>query len=426
MEGERTETEEYESPSVAVKPRKERRTSPSESIFGSPQWHGEHKPIDTELQLTKIAREASEETEIPRPVTLGAISTEKSSVEERGFCTSHTKSAGYIGDYKRGHARSVKLMDVASISESSDEPFLNIANPSKVSGISEKDQRWQHPANGSDSLLFTNLLPDKTRTRSQKSPVTASGNSSMVPIPASGMSPSVLLVNSEEKKLLPFFDVQAIEQQSNKALRAFYSLALMHLICVLVFGANTYFVPMYYLKDHDTGVEIGKITFQDIEISCEECDESSTLTSESYLNICGIGETNADFTEGFITDYKTAAFFSFLAFAVAAGNIAIIFVLFCLLLGRKITDQLSQFLILFGGLVSLGELLLGLVVPLQTQLGTWNRDKVNNIFSLSEFACEGTIYVYSSFGFLLVWLALGCVLLDIVLTQRFFTFVRVL
>jgi len=425
MEGEITETDPFVSPTVvhAPKPQIERRASPSESIFGNPyedeKWKSKNSGL---LRSSMMDSETSGDIKAPVPPilpnqTTTGLGVERSREEEPASYSNQTRSAGYIGEYIRGYPRSVQLKDVGETSEASDEPIRSDADPSAVSRISVKNERWQHTGNESDSVVVgkTPITPNET-----------SGRINMVPIPSSVMSPSVLPATSDQSTLRPFFNEQALEHKSNKALQAFSSLALMHLICALLFVSNTYFVPIYYLKDNDTGVQVGEITFQNIDMYCDECHESSVLTSESYLDICGIGLANEDFTNGFIREYTTAAFFSFIAFVIAAVNIGIMLVLFCLLLARRITDQFSQFIILFGGIVSLGELLVGLAVPLQTQLGTWNRDKVNDLFGVSEFNCEGTIYVYSSFGFLLVWLALGCVLIDMALTQRLFSLLRLL
>merc|ERR1719233_2457180 len=157
----------------------------------------------------------------------------------------------------------------------------------------------------------------------------------MVAVPASVLAPTILVSKPQEKKNSPMFDALALEQRSNKIFQAFSLLALVHLICALLFAANTYYVPIYDLKDNDTGDVVGKITFQKVEIFCDACDGSTTLTSESYLNVCGIDEANESFTDGFISDYTTAALLSFIAFLVAAGNIAIVLVLFCFLLAKK-------------------------------------------------------------------------------------------
>jgi len=436
MEGEITGIDAFDV--HASKPQIERRASPSESIFGNPyedeKWKSNNSGL---LQSTMMDREITGDIKAPIPPippiptnqTATGLGVERSREWEPASYSSQTKSAGYIGEHKTGYSRSIKLKDVGETSEASDEPNRSNADPSVDSGISLKNVRWQHEVNESDSVVVRNWVPDNTRSSNRKALITpdeTSGRINMVPIPASVMSPSVLRVTCEQSKLRPLFDERALEHKSNKVLQAFSSLALMHLICTLLFVSNTYFVPIYWLQDNDTGVQVGQITFQDIEMYCDECHESSVLTSESYLDICGIGLANEEFTNGFINDYRTAAYFNFIAFVMAAGNVVIMIVLYCLLLARRITDQFSQFIILFEGIVSLGELLVGLVVPLQTQLGTWNRNKVNDIFAVSEFECESTIYVYSSFGFLLVWLVLGCVLIDMALTQRLFTLVRLL
>jgi len=436
MEGEITETDPFDSPSVvhAPKPQIERRASPSESIFGNP--NEDQKWISKGLlQSTMMDREISGDIKAPVPPippnqTATGLGVERSREWEPASYSSPTKSAGYIGEYRRGYPQSVKLKDVGETSEASDEPIISDVYPFVVDSFAVINARWQHrPVNIIESPVVEDYLPGNTRSSNRKTPITpdkTSGRINMVPIPASVMSPTVLRSTSDETKFRPLFDERALEHKSNKALQAFWSLALIHLTCAFLFVSNAYFVPIYYLQDNDTGVQVGEITFQNIDMYCDECHESSALTSESYLDICGIGLANEDFTNGFISDYTTAAFFNFIAFVMAAGNIGIMLLLFCLLLARRITDQFSQFIILFGGIVSLGELLAGLVVPLQTQLGTWNRDKVNDIFAVSEFECESTIYVYSSFGFLLVWLVLGCVVIDMLLTQRLFALVRLL
>jgi len=426
MEGERTETEAYDSPSVVQRPQIERRTSPSESIFGNPYEDEKYRQNAPASQPT-MGLQVSDEMKVPQSSDPGE--TERIGGEVLVSYTIESNSAAYIGDNKRGHVQSVKLKDFGEVSEASDEPLISDPDPLVETGISEKNKRWQHPLNESDSLVVRNWVPEISRSSSRKVPLAAyetSGRSNMPPLPASVMAPSIVRVTAEKKKDRPLFDERALEHKSNKALQAFSFLALMHLICLLLFVANTYFVPIYYLQDNETGDEVGQITFQEIEIYCDQCDESSRLTSDSYLYVCGIDEANEDFTNGFISDYTTAAFLSFIAFVLAAGNIGIIFVLACFLLARKITDLIPQVIILIGGLVSFGELFVGLIVPLQTQLGKWNREKVNDIFTVSEFECESTIYVYSSFGFLLVWLSLGCVLVDMVLTQRLFSLVRML
>jgi len=445
------EGEKYEESDRVDSPRIERRTSPTDSIFGNPN----DDPYNSDMmvnQETTLGREVSDEKKFHSSVPLATGVTSSSSVIYRGktktgadvdtkwsrknspleiialaqsvrtrgedealeLQPAHTKSSAYVGDYKRGHVpSSVKLKDFGEESDASDDPLINQAKAQADSNkISEKNQRWQHPKNESDSIV---IRPNQT-----------AGRSNMVGVPASVLEPSILSVKPKETKNSPMFDAGALEQRSNKAFQAFSLLGLVHVICALLFAANTYYVPIYDLKDNDTGDVVGKITFQKVEIFCDECDGSTTLTSESYLNVCGIDEANESFTDGFISDYTTAALLSFIAFLMAAGNVVIILVLFCFLLAKKITNLISQVLIVIGGLVSLGELLVGLIIPLHTQLGTWNRDKVNDIFAVSEFECEETIYVFSSFGFLLVWIVLGCVLIDLVITQRLFTLVRTL
>jgi len=413
MEGEQTETEAFDSPSVVQTPQIERRMSPSESIFGNP-YEDEKYSQNIPASQSTMGRQVSDEMKVPQSSDPG----EPGRIGEEVLVSyaSQSMSAAYIGDHKRGHVHSVKLKDFGEVSEASEEPVIIDPDPLVETGISEKNERWQHRLNESDSLVVRKVPLSAHET---------SGRSNMPPLPASAMAPSVVRVTADKKKH-PLFDELALEHKSNKALQAFSLLSLMHLICLLLFLANTYFVPIYYLQDNETGDEVGQITFQEIEIYCDQCDESSRLTSDSYLYVCGIDEANEDFTNGFISDYTTAAFLSFIAFVLAAGNIGIIFVLACFLLARKITDLIPQVIILIGGLVSFGELFVGLIVPLQTQLGKWNREKVNDIFTVSEFECESTIYVYSSFGFLLVWLSLGCVLVDMVLTQRLFSLVRML
>jgi len=426
MEGENTDTPSL-SVVVATKPQIERRTSPSESIFGNPYEDEKYKPNDSGLmQSTMMDREMTGDIKAPVPPistnqTTAGLNAERTRELEPVSYSSQSKSACYVGEYKKGYTRSVKLEDVGEISEPSDEPIRSNKYPSVDSGISIKNEKWQqHSVNESDSIVV--------RKPPIPSPDGTAGRLNVVPIPASvlSLSPSVVPISHQESKPRPLFDERALDHKSNKALQAFSSLALMHLICALLFVANFFFAPIYYLQDNDTGDQVGQITFQDIEMYCDDCHESSLLTSESYLDICGIGEANQDFTDGFIRDYTTAAFCTFIAFLLSAGNIGIMLVLFCLLLARRITEGLSQSFILLGGVVSLGELLVGLVVPLQTQLGTWDRNKVNDLFALSEFECESTIYVYSSFGFLIVWLALGCALVDMALAQRLFTLVRLL
>lgn len=404
MEGEKNDDSD-----ILDTPRIERRTSPTDSIFGNPNDGGNDLMAN---QTTTLGREVSEEAKVHRGIPLGKART-LGEDEAPVLRPVHTKSAAFLGEHKVGHIPSVKLRDLGEDSDASDEPLINEAKPRVDHKISEKNMAWQHPKNESDSIVI------------RKSDETA-GQSNMAAIPQSVLAPPILPSTPKEKEHFPMFDERALEHRSNKALQAFSLLGLGHLICVLLFAANTFYVPIYDLKDNDTGDAVGKITFQKVEIFCDECDDTTTLASNPYLEICGIGEANEGFTDGFVSDYKAAALFSFIAFLMAAGNIAIILVVFCFLLARKIANPISQVLIVIGGLVSLGELLIGLIIPLHTQLGTWNRDKVNDIFAVSEFECEGSIYVFSSFGFLLVWIVLGCVLIDIVLTQRLFSLVRIL
>merc|ERR1719285_536307 len=117
-------------------------------------------------------------------------------------------------------------------------------------------------------------------------------------------------------------------------------MAIFHTCCTILFAANTYFLPLYYLEDSETGKEIGEITFQQIEIYCGvgECNESVYLKSKPHLDICGIDNENDGSTAGFVSDYTTAASLSSIALYTSFGNLFLWLVILIFQLGRKITN----------------------------------------------------------------------------------------
>lgn len=223
-------------------------------------------------------------------------------------------------------------------------------------------------------------------------------------------------------------NLEVREKLSNKVIQSFTAMAVFHIFCIMLFAVNTYLLPLYYLKDNETGSEIGKITFQKVEIYCgnEECSESVNFHSQSYLEICGIDEEDKGSTRGFIQDYTTAANLGKIALFTSCGNLFLLFLILCFLLGKRITNSIAQALIFLSGIVSFGELLIGLIIPLFTQLGTWDRDKVSEIFRLPDFECDLTVDTFSSYGFLVVWIVIAFTIADIAAMQRLFMLVRVL
>jgi len=435
MEGEKSDDEGYGL---------ERRVSPTESIFGNPysgKWAQNNDVPETALQSEQTIdiEEQNQLNGVPvgQTRTMGGPSLISRSEQDMPDVTSfpsHTHSAAFLGDAKRGHVPSVKLNELAEDSASEDIPLP--ITP-------EKNNRWPSAAEHSDSSIVRRIVnngPGKKTRGPDVMPIGTTPDVVIAPMSVESPEPetpkgkhppfsdqmAAPSAGTPQGQKQPFFHQRAkeVDLTSTKVVQASALMTLVHIICVLLFAANTYFLPLYYLEDNETGEEAGKITFQEIEIYCNECDESSTLSSQSYLDICGIDDVNAGVTEGFIGDWTTAANMSFVAMLMAVSNVAIISIVLGFFLVKRPTDIIPQALVVFGGAFSLAELFVGLIVPFQTQIGTWDRDKVNDMFALSDFQCENDIFVFSTYGFFTIWIVLGCVLVDIALSYKLFKLVR--
>jgi len=242
---------------------------------------------------------------------------------------------------------------------------------------------------------------------------------SVVPLQGSG---SKLSVNPSGSADFSMKRSPTMLKNADKDLKAaLLFLLLLHVCCGALFVFNI-FAPAYNLEEDDGAARVGSVSLNNLNVHCDPCSDSQKIFGgESYLTICGFSEDNKEGTEGFVSMFLTGFACNFVAVIVSFVNIVLCITYFCTI--RKEPGPANDCtrhsvkLLMISVVLSLIELAMAVAVACVTQLGSWDRQAVADMFNISAFQCD-EVWPKSDYGFLTYWVAVGLTAADILAVQK--------